>query len=117
MFGDIGHGFILFLLGLLLCLFSSLIKNRFPSLRSLVEIRYLLLLMGLFATFCGLVYNDFMAIPLEIFYSCYDTKTGEKLNDDCVYPLGVDPIWYLSNAELSFLNSLKMKISVIIGVL
>jgi len=34
-----------------------------------------------------------------------------------MYPLGIDPIWYLSKNELSFQNSLKMKISVILGVL
>ena len=33
-----------------------------------------------------------------------------------MYPAGVDPAWYLSTQELTFANSMKMKISVIFGV-
>jgi len=53
-------------------------------------------MMGLFSTFCGLIYNDMMAIPLELFDSCYDSVTGKSLSTDCVYPLGIDPVWYRS---------------------
>jgi V-type H+-transporting ATPase subunit a len=34
-----------------------------------------------------------------------------------VYPVGIDPIWYMSKNELTYVNSLKMKLSVIFGVL
>ena len=73
--------------------------------------------MGLFSTFTGLVYNDFMSIPLFLRDSCYDLKTGRKLDATCVYPFGVDPAWYLAKNELTFFNSLKMKLAVILGVL
>ena len=33
-----------------------------------------------------------------------------------VYPLGIDPIWALSTNRLGFLNSFKMKLSVILGI-
>ena len=35
---------------------------------------------------------------------------------DCRYRLGLDPIWSISQNELAFTNSLKMKISVIVGI-
>jgi V-type H+-transporting ATPase subunit a len=147
MFGDIGHGLVLFLVGSFLCLFCSVLRNKAPAMELLLQLRYIILMMGLFATYCGLIYNDFMAIPLWLFDSCYDLHEVEPLHlepalnstdgslppppplhgehpkmsisyrDDCVYPVGVDPAWYLGTNELSFLNSLKMKLSVILGVL
>lgn len=35
---------------------------------------------------------------------------------DCVYPFGTDPAWYLSPNMLTFVNSIKMRMAVIIGV-
>lgn len=97
----------------MLCMFGH--KNE--SLKDMYAARYLILLMGFFATFCGLIYNDFLSIPLNLFGSCYNFETGHKADPNCVYPVGVDPIWYLSVQEIQYLNSIKMKISVIIGVL
>jgi len=74
MFGDIGHGFVLFLIGSSLCLLSDFIRTRAPAMEPLLGMRYIFLLMGLFATFAGLIYNDFMAIPLWIWDSCYEIK-------------------------------------------
>jgi len=109
MFGDIGHGGCLLLLGIFLCLFGS----KVPSISFMMPFRYILLLMGCFATFAGLVYNDMMAIPLQLFDSCY--VDGEP-KQDCVYPFGIDYMWYGASNELAFQNSLKMKLAVILGV-
>jgi V-type H+-transporting ATPase subunit a len=124
MFGDIGHGAFLASIGLVLTLGNDCFKRWAPGMAPLLALRYLILLMGLFATFCGLCYNDFMAIPIWAAWgSCYDIvhdSHGHEVavaKPDCVYPIGIDPIWYLSKNELAFMNSLKMKLSVILGVL
>jgi V-type H+-transporting ATPase subunit a len=120
MFGDIGHGAILLLLACYLCARSDQIKNKDSMLKPLIKVRYLLLMMGFFAFYCGFLYNDFLSVPLPIFGgSCYtdDIKTHQSIKDpDCVYPFGVDPKWYSASNQLSFMNSLKMKLSVIFGV-
>jgi len=64
MFGDMGHGGVLFLVGATLCLFKSCIVRKFPSMEAVMPYRYLLTLMGFFAAYCGLIYNDFMSLPL-----------------------------------------------------
>jgi V-type H+-transporting ATPase subunit a len=126
MFGDIGHGSLLFFFSIYLCWNNESLKNS--SLRVLLKIRYLMLSMGFFATYCGFIYNDMMSMPLNLFGSCYtnveSTASTEEHSHgtavvrapDCIYPFGFDPKWYLSSAEISFFNSFKMKFAVIIGV-
>lgn len=73
MFGDVGHGSVLLLVGIVLCLSHSTVIKKHPNLEGLFYAKYLLLLMGFFATFCGLVYNDLMAIPIFAHWgSCYE---------------------------------------------
>jgi len=128
--------------------------------------RYLLLLMGMMSTFAGLIYNEYFAIPTNIFGSCYDlnnpiplshmtanatiannativnnatiannativnhahhaTKSSSshnmvywrRHNNKCVYPFGQDPVWSAAVNKLTFVNSIKMKMSVIFGVM
>ena len=123
MFGDIGHGGLILLLSIWLVLKKDEILKTMPDLKMLIKTRYFFLLCGFFAFFNGWIYNDFFAVPLGIFGSCYKNvidERGEKIakrKGDCVYPIGLDPKWYVASNELSFLNSFKMKMSVIIGVL
>jgi len=77
MFGDIGHGFIVFSIGVTLCLLNPILKVKVPSMEGILAMRYLLLLLGFFATFCGIIYNDFMSIPIFVFDSCYPVKESE----------------------------------------
>lgn len=116
MFGDILHGGLLFLFGCFLTIQKDyLIKS---SLKSFLPYRYLLLMMGFFATFCGFCYNDMASIPVERFESCIVISEDNvaSYKPDCVYPFGIDPYWYLCSNSLTFINSLKMKLSVIFGV-
>lgn len=69
MFGDMGHGSIFLTLGLITVLFNEQLKGG--ALNALLPLRYLLLLMGFMATYCGLIYNEWFAITTEIFPSCY----------------------------------------------
>ena len=113
MYGDVGHGSIILVVGILL-----LIHGTDPS-SHMYRIKWMIMLMGIFATYCGVIYGEFFANPLPLFSSCYniDSPTYEKTSPDCVYPFGLDYIWYLSANEISFLNSFKMKFSIIIGVI
>ena len=119
MFGDIGHGTLLFLFSIYICMKKNDIYNSNSILKQLLNYRYLLLIMGFFSIFCGLIYNDFMGIPLTLVNSCYENdKLTNKVirKNQCIYPIGMDPKWYTSHNELAFFNSFKMKWSVIIGI-
>ncbi|KAL7127334.1 hypothetical protein ABFS83_14G247400 [Erythranthe nasuta] len=127
MFGDWGHGICL-LLG---ALFLLAREKKFASqkLGSFMEMlfggRYVLLLMSLFSIYCGLIYNEFFSVPFHIFGSsayncrdatCSDARTVGLIKDRDTYPFGVDPSWRGSRSELPFLNSLKMKMSILFGL-
>lgn len=113
MYGDVGHGSLMLVAGTLLVV----LVNDPNSV--LYRIKWLIFLMGIFAVYCGLIYSEFFATPLPLFKSCYNVESPkfDKVSPDCVYPFGLDYIWYLSENETSFLNSFKMKFSIIIGVI
>lgn len=111
MFGDVGHGLLVFLFGFYLVAFGS------RSLGEIVNMKWLFLLMGFFAVFCGLIYNEFFSVPLLFQGSCYDPLTLKKYAEECQYNVGIDWIWSSAENETAFINSFKMKFSIIIGVL
>jgi len=88
-------------------------------------------MMGFFGIYCGLMYNDLFSVGMDLFGSrwhhvedhgnsgvhvfepTYDTK---NMGGPGPYPFGLDPAWHGAANELTFANSLKMKISVVLGV-
>ena len=44
------------------------------------------------------------------------TLTNGYGNAEAVYPFGVDPMWHIAGNDLLFFNSMKMKMSVIMGI-
>lgn len=113
MFGDLGHGSLLFIFALYIFSLKKNVSKPQP-LDGLIKQRYLLLFMGVCAMFCGLMYNDFMSMAVNFFGSCYD-EDNIKI-PKCTYPVGMDPVWNASNNKLQIYNSLKMKLSIIFGV-
>jgi len=71
MFGDIGHGFIMALSGLLLILYEKKLAYlaKDEMFGTVYKGRYNIFLMGIFATYSGFIYNELFAVPLEIWGS------------------------------------------------
>lgn len=156
MFGDMGHGLIMFLAALFFILKekqleAARIKDevnkqllQFNWLQLCFQIfqnffggRYLIALMGLFSIYTGLIYNDCFSKSFNLFGSSFlNPFSADELRKmildgpdrsvmlipehqdlSAPYPIGVDPVWNLAEMnKLNFLNSMKMKGSVIIGI-
>ncbi|XP_032802135.1 V-type proton ATPase 116 kDa subunit a 1-like isoform X1 [Petromyzon marinus] len=141
MFGDLGHGIIMTLFALYLVIFekklsASRINNEIWTM--FFGGRYIILLMGIFSMYTGLIYNDCFSKSINIFGSSWSVNamfnasqwTKEDLEAHQVlqmnpvvpgvfngpYPFGIDPIWNLAANKLNFLNPYKMKMSVIVGI-
>ncbi|KAK2539653.1 Atp6v0a4 [Columba guinea] len=142
MFGDCGHGAIM--LGFALWMVIN--EKNLLAQKSANEIwntffsgRYLILLMGIFSMYTGFIYNDCFSKSFNIFGSSWrinpmfknSTWNNDVLHDNTVlqldpavpgvysgnpYPFGIDPIWNIASNKLTFLNSYKMKMSVVVGI-
>ncbi|KAJ6927283.1 V-type proton ATPase subunit a3-like isoform X1 [Populus alba x Populus x berolinensis] len=127
MFGDWGHGICLLLAALVFIIREKKLSGQ--KLGDITEMtfggRYVILMMALFSIYTGIIYNEFFSVPFELFapsayacrdLSCRDATTVGLIKARPTYPFGVDPVWHGSRSELPFLNSLKMKMSILIGV-
>jgi len=122
MFGDLLHGLVVLFFSFYLCFKRKEILKTKSVLSQFLSARYLLMLMGCFSSFAGIIYNEFGSYPIYIQPSCYDnydssTLHYNKSDASCVYPFGFDPIWTTCENFMQFVNSYKMKISVFFGVI
>lgn len=131
MFGDMGHGLILLLAALYMVLYEQkLSQNKGEIFNLFFSGRYIMLLMGMFSLYTGFIYNDVFSKPINIFGSAwrvnYNTSTvwnnsiltlDPLYSVDGVYPYGMDPIWALADNKIIFLNTYKMKLSIIFGLI
>jgi len=89
--------------------------------------RYLLFLMSLFSIYAGFMYNEMFSVSLSLFPSNWEylasngtpainQTTMSLLRDGKPYQFGIDPAWRGTKNVLTYANSLKMKLSIIIGV-
>ncbi|XP_076005749.1 V-type proton ATPase 116 kDa subunit a isoform X10 [Genypterus blacodes] len=144
MFGDMGHGALMTCAALYLVIRESRLlsqKSDNEMFNMVFAGRYIILLMGMFSIYTGIIYNDCFSKSLNMFGSGWSVRqmfgskganwTTETLDGNAVlqldpavpgvfggpYPLGIDPIWNLASNKLTFLNSFKMKMSVVLGVI
>ncbi|XP_054252749.1 V-type proton ATPase 116 kDa subunit a 1 isoform X21 [Indicator indicator] len=142
MFGDFGHGVLMTLIAVWMVLRESRIlsqKSDNEMFNMVFSGRYIILLMGLFSTYTGLIYNDCFSKSLNMFGSSWSVRpmfTKGNWSDALLettpllqlnpaipgvfggpYPFGIDPIWNIASNKLAFLNSFKMKMSVILGII
>jgi V-type H+-transporting ATPase subunit a len=66
MYGDVGHGILLLAAGIYCCwvMDAEKLENFSPTLHMA---RYLLLMMGFFAIYAGIMYNDFFSTGMALF--------------------------------------------------
>ncbi|KAJ1994348.1 H(+)-transporting V0 sector ATPase subunit a [Dimargaris cristalligena] len=125
MFGDFGHGILVTLFAGWMCWRERQIEKGGinTNVRTFFDGRYIILMMGLFSIYTGLIYNDIFSLSMHIFPSGWtwphegrDGKTPLLATQTGVYPFGVDPNWHGTENMLLFTNSYKMKMSIIFGV-
>ncbi|KAI1007411.1 V-type proton ATPase subunit a [Podosphaera aphanis] len=126
MFGDMGHGFLMFCAAAAMIYWEKPLKKVRDELFSMAYYgRYIMLMMGIFSMYTGLIYNDVFSKSLTIFPSSWEWNIPEgwqegqtveaQLKDNYRYPFGLDWMWHGTENDLLFANSYKMKLSILMG--
>ena len=137
MFGDLGHGLIMMVFALWMCLREKQLqaaKINNEIWKIFFSGRYLIALMSVFSVYAGFLYNDAFSKSFNVFGSSWQVDksvTDIMKREDLMldpddkkrfyygqpYPVGLDPIWQVAENKIVFLNSFKMKLSIILGVI
>jgi len=125
MFGDFGHGFILTCAATAMIYYErTLLRRKLDELFSMAFYgRYIMLMMGVYSMYTGLIYNDAFSKALTLFDSQWEwprefkpNETVEaSLTESYRYPFGIDWGWHGAENDLLFSNSYKMKLSILMG--
>lgn len=107
MFGDVLHGLILLGISLYLIFNYKNLNRKCGVFQIILDGRYVVLACSFGAIWFGLLYGDFGSLPLSFFKSKYETGRTSLF--------GIDPVWHHADNRMIFVNSLKMKLSLIIG--
>lgn len=143
MFGDLGHGILLLAFAAYLILNEKKLgaKPLGDIMSMMFGGRYVILLMALFSMYTGTIYNEFFSMATTLFGpSHFQCATNGTVTDPVAmaadpalcpsafdgglamakpgapYAFGVDPAWKGTRTELPYLNSVKMKLSIVLGV-
>lgn len=79
--------------------------------------------MAIFSMFTGMIYNDLFSKGMHFFHTGWEwpsvvgNSTVEAIPNGHTYLFGVDPTWHGAENALVFINSYKMKMSIILGVI
>lgn len=129
MFGDFGHGAIMTLAAVAMIYFEKpLQRGKQDELFGMAFYgRYIMLMMGIFSMYTGLIYCDAFSKEIPIFKSMWEWDFPDNYNstkggtvkahrvEGYTYPFGLDWRWHDTDNDLLFSNSYKMKLSIIMG--
>jgi V-type H+-transporting ATPase subunit a len=125
MFGDFGHGAIMALAASAMIFYEKRMgRAKLDEITGMAFYgRYIMLMMGIFSMFTGLIYNDCFSKPIYAFDSAWTWEAvpgvegsySGKLTSNYRYPFGLDWAWHETENMLLFSNSYKMKLSILMG--
>lgn len=127
MFGDFGHGIIMTLAAVAMIYFEKpLQRGKQDELFSMAFYgRYIMLMMGVFSMYTGLIYSDAFSKEIPLASSMWEWRAGDDWSEGktikatrvsgYTYPFGMDYSWHDTENDLLFSNSYKMKLSIVMG--